>query len=590
MHICILSNRSPRHDPAARVTVAALERAGNRVSEIRVVSPSVEFPGDEVVAVPSRIPRGGGLLGAAIRRLQPGEWRRNNLSRRLAKAAAATGADLFLPISTNLLEAAADAARMTGGAVMRTPYQPDVGGVDLIRLAPGHPELNSPPAGSGSFHTPTDGRLPYHPKPGRHRGRKIVMAYRRTDTNPGKYLEEALRRSGAEVRLEIDAVDFDTVPADTDFILFVEGPYPAIEVTGEVPDLPILFWFHHGEHHLHANLRLTDRYRADAVLMAHSWHLAHWVPAPVHRFPFGIPIELLHGSKPLSERRYDVAMVGAKLWEGGPYSRRQQIVADLEASFAGERLGFAENVTAEEMAALYEEARIIPNEGGTRHYPITMRVFEAIAARAVLLTDDLPGTEVLFEPGHHYLTLDDDIVGQVSGLLSDLGTMQQMVDAALEHARGRHTYDHRVDELFEIAAKTPKRDIPTREPRSALADLIDRDAEVQRVAQVGAPELVDELPGRQVFDAVTLEPARMTPGKMETVAIKADDVSAYTEVLRSARRYLYFEGAAAGLEAYLAAEQPQALTERAGDITRVDLVAESYRVLPHEVIEDSPTP
>lgn len=510
------------------------------------------------------------------------------MERRLAEAAAETGATLYLPGPTNLLGAASAAAAMTGGAVMRTPSQPNAGDVDLVKLAPDHPELSLPPAGAGDFHTPRDRRPAYDPEPGRFEGRKVLIAYRKTDSNPGKYLESALHRSGAEVRLETDTLDFDSIEAGTDFVLFVEGPYPAINVSGATPEIPILFWFHHGEHHLHANLRLVDRYRADAVLMAHSWHLSHWVQAPVHRFPFGIPTDLLDPSKPLAERKYDVAMVGAKLWGGGPYGSRQALVARLEEEFPPDRLGFGEKVSAAEMAALYNEARVIPNEGGTRHYPITMRVFEAVGAGAVLLTDDLPGTDLIFQPGRHYAVLGDDVAAQTKGLLGDLDAMQAMADSALAHARGHHMYDHRVDELFEIARSTGKRPLPDRPRLSPVAALIDRDVEVQRVAQVGLPGLADELNDRQVFDAGRLEPERLAPEKMETVAIQADDVSGMAGLLRAARRYLYFVGEPSGLAEYLHSEQPQAVTARLDGLTRVDLMAESYRVHPHEVIQDFP--
>src|SRR5690606_601628 len=129
----------------------------------------------------------------------------------------------------------------------------------------------------------------------------------------------------------------------------------------------------------------------------------------------------------------------------------------------------AENVKAKEMAALYEEARIIPNEGGTRHFPITMRVFEAIAARAVLITDDLPGTDLLFAPGKHYLVLEDDIVSQVRSVLSARDNAQKIADAAWEHAHGRHTSDHRVDELFEIGSGVTKREVSYLRPKTELA-------------------------------------------------------------------------------------------------------------------------
>ena len=120
----------------------------------------------------------------------------------------------------------------------------------------------------------------------------MVLCYRRSEINPGRYLEEGLLRSGAEVRVQTEGIHLDGVEPDTSFVIFVEGPYPALSVSGAT-SVPTLFWFHHGEHHLHANLRLVERYKADAVLMAHSWHLAYWLPTPVHRFPFGVATELL---------------------------------------------------------------------------------------------------------------------------------------------------------------------------------------------------------------------------------------------------------------------------------------------------------
>jgi hypothetical protein len=169
-----------------------------------------------------------------------------------------------------------------------------------------------------------------------------------------------------------------------------------------------------------------------------------------------------------------------------------------------------------------------------------------------------------------------------------MNALQEMADSALAHARDFHTYDHRVDELFEIAAHTTKRTIAPRAAMSGLAAMIDHDAEVQRVAQVGAPELADELVDRQVFEAVSLERERLAPGKMETVAMRTDDIDGFEEILLGARRYIYVEGAAVGLEAFLSSQHPEAVVDRRDGLTRVDLMAESYRVHPHEVVEDTP--
>jgi hypothetical protein len=412
----------------------------------------------------------------------------------------------------------------------------------------------------------------------------VVLCFRKSEVNPGKYLEEGLRRSGAEVRLETEGIDLSEVDPNTAFVIFVEGPYPALDVRGET-SVPVLFWFHHGVHHLQANIRLADRYQADAVLMAHSWHLAPWLPAPVHRFPFGMASELLDPKRRLVDRRYDVAMVGAKLRLGGPYGRRQQLVAELETARPAETLGFLEQVPAEEMATLYGDSRIVINEGGTRHYPITMRVLEAVGSGAVLLSDRLPGMEMLLDEGSQYALLSEDVATDVANLLKDMESLQDMADSALARASGLHTYDHRVDELFESASSTAKRAINYSVPESAMAAAIDSDVEVQRVAHLGAPELTAQLPSREVWDAATLSPSRLGPAKMETVAIREDDLTGLEDLLRSARRYIYVEGDGRGLRDFLDNDAPQAVVEERGGVTRVDLIAPSYRIMPFEIRE-----
>lgn len=574
MHICLVAPNDALADPRARVLRFVLERAGHQVT---LVMPGKDASTSEVIQVSTPAAPKKRLF-----RRGPEEDARTRLFRAIADEAAATGATLFVPTDPRALEAAITAATRTGGAVLRNPKMERAGDVDLIDLAPFRPDLAMPVTGAGTRHTPGWEANPYEPSPGSHSDKKVVLCYRKSEINPGRYLEEALLQAGVELRVETDAIDLDTVPSDTDAVVFVEAPYPALEVVGST-DVPVLFWFHHGEHHLHANLRLADRYRADAVLMAHSWHLAPFAHLPVHRFPFGMATGLLRPEKPLRERRYDVAMVGAKLFGGdGPYGRRQQMVAELMEAFPRERLGFRENVLATEMAELYADARIVINEGGTRHYPITMRVFETVGSGAVLLSDRLPGMEVLLDEGTQYVLMSDDVVDDCRRLLEDLEASQQIADSALERARGLHTYAHRVDELFDIVAATKKREIPSRPPLSPLAAVIDRDVEVQRVAYLDAPELETELPDREVMDATTLAPHRLAPAKMETVAIRSEDVSHLHELMRAARRYIYIEGEARGLADYLDTEQPQAEPTRIGEIVRVDLMAPSYRIMPFE--------
>lgn len=576
MQICLVAPNDALNDPRARVSRHLLERAGHEVTLV--------LPGDgtDEPGLVRASPSSPGVVNRILRRRPDKEDRATALSESLANAAAGTGARLFVPTDPRALDAAVRAAVANGGAVARTPKMPPAGAVDLIDLAPENPALAMPVPGIGTFHTPDDDRTPYRPSPGRHSGREVVLCYRRSEINPGKYLEAGLRRSGATVRVETERIDLSSVDPGTSFVIFVEGPYPALEVTGTTKT-PTLFWFHHGEHHLNANLRLIDRYRVDAVLMAHSWHLAFWVPVPVHRFPFGMASELLSPSRKLVERTYDVAMVGAKLRSGGPYGRRQQLVSALESGLSPHRLGFREHVSADEMADLYGDARIVINEGGTRHYPITMRVLEAVGSGAVLLSDRLPGMEMLLEEGTQYALLGDDVVADARELLSDPQRLQEISDSALERATGLHTYDHRVDELFAIAATTEKRELGAEADRSELADAIDHDVEVQRVAHVGAHELDAQLPDREVWDATAMDQSRLAPGRMETVAIRDRNLADLSELMLSARRYIYIEGDTSGLDEYLDLHAPQAVVNRHGGITRIDLMAPSYRIMPFEL-------
>ena len=570
MHICIIGANDALEDPRALVSRHVLEQAGHKVT---LVTAGPNTGHANVISV--RRPRRS-LLSRVVSKLSSVETLRRQLTDSLSIAAIQVAADLYLPTDMRAVEAAVLAASASDALVVRTPKMPDLGDVDLINVAPADPERAEPVAGLGINHTPADHRPPYRPQDGRHRSRRVVLCYRRSEINPGRYVEAALRRSGADLRVETERIDLSTVAPGTDFVLFVEGPYPALDVTGET-DVPTLFWAHHGEHHLHANLRLADRYRADAVLLAHSWHLAFWFPASVHRFPFGLADDLLDPSRRLPERTYDVAMVGAGLRGGGQYGRRQQLVEALDKALPADRLAFRERVSAREMADLYADCRIVINEGGTRHFPITMRVFEAVGSGAVLLSERLPGMDMITP----YEQLSADVASDVQRILDDLDTAQKVTDSALASALDRHTYGHRVDELFAIASATPKRMIPATTIRSPLARVIDRDVQTQRVAQLNAPELAAELPSREIWDAAKIEPRRLAPGKMETVALRKDKVDDVTHLLRSARRFIYIDGAA-DISEYLIHERPDALLSENEGIQRVDTMAPSYRIMDFE--------
>jgi len=584
MRICLVAVGAYCNDPRARTLAASLAHVGHDVTVV-ASGRKIDCPTDgvEVQFVPTRYPVGRGRMGKILRRLQTKRMRTRLHHQKLAAAVRATAPEIVYPTSAAAVPVAAAAIAGTAATVVRDPRWPHAGPRDLVDLAPHHPELSVSPAGQGGpYLTPDDRRTPYTPEPGRFKGMRIALCYRKTDTNPGKYLEAGMLRAGIEIDLHTDEIDWRKIPADTNAVVFVEGPYPALKIKGRNPGFPVLFWVHHGEHHIPTNLRLVERYGAHAVLMAHSWHLAHRFPVPVHRFTFGVAPELVDASVPWQERKYAVSMVGGQLRrQGGAYARRQRLVEEIEQAFGEENTAFVSNVSAQEMADLYAQAKTIINEGGTRHYPITMRVLESVGSGAILVTDDLPGTDLIVDR-KHYFVLADDVVGQIRGILDRPDEMQALAAEALEQALGLHTYDHNVDDLVDVLRGI---DAPmVEEPHDQLtpmAKLIDEDVEVQRLAQFGLPDLAGELRSREVWDGAE-RIDRLNPDTMEAVAIGPDGTQHLERALEAARRYIYAAGDIAAIEDYVARELPQATITRHGDLLRVDLNAESYRILPHE--------
>ncbi|MEA2001603.1 MAG: glycosyltransferase [Actinomycetota bacterium] len=572
------------NDPRARTLASSLARVGHDVVVIASGRQAdCEADGIAVQFVATRYPQGKGRFGKILRRLQTRGMRRRMHHSRLEAAVRATKPDIIYPTSEAAVVIAAAAATGTNATVARDPRWVNAGPRDLVKLAPHHPELNVSPAGPGGpYMTPADQRAANTPEPGRHRHIRIALCFRKTDTNPGKYLETAMVRAGITVDLHTDEIDWRTIPADTNAVLFVEGPYPALTVKGRNPGIPVVYWVHHGEHHIPTNLRLVERYGAHTVLLAHSWHLAHRFPVPVHRFTFGVAPELVDATIPWVERKYAASMVGGQLRrKGGTYARRQQLVDDLEEAFGRKETAFMSDVSAQEMATIYGDAKTIINEGGTRHYPITMRVLEAIGSGAILITDDLAGTDLIVKRDH-YFVLEDDVAAQVRRILDQPERMTLLADEARHYALGHHTYDHRVDDLVDVIGNLEMPEVAAEPPLlSAMAALIDADVEVQRLAQFGLPELGGELRSREVWDGEE-RIERLHAETMEAVAIGPEGTRHLNRALQAARRYIYAAGDLQSIEKYVMRELPDATCTRHGDLLRVDLNAESYRILPHE--------
>jgi hypothetical protein len=65
---------------------------------------------------------------------------------------------------------------------------------------------------------------------------------------------------------------------------------------------------------------------------------------------------------------------------------------------------------------------------------------------------------------------------------------------------------------------------------------------------------------------------------MDAPVITADAISGQESLIDSARRYVYALGSVEGLDDHLRTRYPHAIADQNGEVRRIDLMTEGYRV------------
>lgn len=104
-----------------------------------------------------------------------------------------------------------------------------------------------------------------------------------------------------------------------------------------------------------------------------------------------------------------------------------------------------------EMGELYSRAKIVFNKsiGGD----VNMRVFEALASGALLVTDRIGnGLDELFTEGLHYVGYDsvDEAIIQIDHYLSNGDARLRIAHAGQALLRNKHTYDARLERILAV--------------------------------------------------------------------------------------------------------------------------------------------
>lgn len=212
--------------------------------------------------------------------------------------------------------------------------------------------------------------------------------------------------------------------------------------------------------HLATDLRITMARQFDYTFLAQKTHVEMFRNAGVPNVEW-LPLACspeLHNLEPV-ERDIDVAYIGSI--DGDPTDRRPELLRRVANRFPNHRIGRA---WPEEMARDYARSKIVIN--AAVNHDVNMRVFEAMASGALLITDEADGLEELFTDGEHLVIYrrDEDLFDLIDQYLRDEDARQRIAFAGATRVREQHTYAHRVETMFAPLARTSDARTPQAAP------------------------------------------------------------------------------------------------------------------------------
>lgn len=196
--------------------------------------------------------------------------------------------------------------------------------------------------------------------------------------------------------------------------------------------------------HVTPQLRLEMARHFDLVFLAQRAQVEAFKAAGIAQarwLPLACSPEL--HAVPEAERHFDFAYVGS--FNAEEHDRRRTLLGALAEEFPDSFVGRA---WPEDMARIYAQSKIVVNACFNRD--VNMRVFEAMASGALLITDEAEGLEELFTAGEHLVVYRDDteLAGLVQHYLEHPEERERIARAGQALVLREHTYAKRLEEIF----------------------------------------------------------------------------------------------------------------------------------------------
>lgn len=201
--------------------------------------------------------------------------------------------------------------------------------------------------------------------------------------------------------------------------------------------------------HLDPDVRIEIARHFDYTFLAQKRQVPEFVRAGIPNVAW-LPLACspeLHEVGPL-ERIYDVAFVGRPQGDANP--RRRNLIDAIAQRFPNSRIC---QCWPDEMARVYAQAKIVVN--ACVNFDVNMRVFEAMAAGALLVTDQADGLEDLFDHGKHLIIYrnDEEVFDLIANYLRDDAARERIAENGRALVLFEHTYDRRLAQMLEAAGR-----------------------------------------------------------------------------------------------------------------------------------------
>jgi len=179
----------------------------------------------------------------------------------------------------------------------------------------------------------------------------------------------------------------------------------------------------------------------------------------MHFFPFSIDPTVFYqrnGDRELKVGFAGTQRTGNAMSGGSVYLPREKAYSTLHSAglLASKTTPAGQLIQGDDYVNYLQQYAIYLSCGSI--YNLTpSKMFEIMASGGVLLTNKMPGLDVLFPEGSYITYKNDasDVVQNVKAVFDDTEKLNSIVEKGLACIKEHHTHDIRIKQMFEIIGK-----------------------------------------------------------------------------------------------------------------------------------------